>query len=70
MAALDDGVRMTKNCALVDSNCSIPGADAAPIDWFYSLKEAEASITAASQWVEELPVGTQYRSELTGEWVS
>ncbi len=59
--------------AIVSNNCSIPGAEAAPIKVFTSRSQAEMAFAQGnyptSCWVEEIPHEQSYLSEATGEWV-
>ena len=60
---------MTTRFAVISNNCSIPGADAAPLRFYFLEREAVASLQPG-EWVEELPLNIgAYRSENTGEWV-
>ena len=57
--------------AIVSSNCSIPGAYAAPIAWHESEESARKDLSQrdASCWVEKIPSTAQYVDEVTEQWV-
>ena len=58
--------------AIVSNNCSIPGAEAAPIQCFIFESDAreafESGAYPTGTWVEKIPHSRSYLSEATGEW--
>lgn len=65
--------RNRKQWAIVSQNCSIPGASAAPVAYADSKEKAEKLLESGKydpcSYVDQIPWGAEYISEISEEWV-